>query len=947
MAPAVQVRRRRGHARVSASQALSAALAARGAGANLQVGTVRLQQADWQELGAFHFAPGGGTCQLRLRQRIPGAAAADEWTRPSIGVGLYGPSELAAARQQPSSCARAPLALQRQMLTLDQAKGFEQTPFAMKSLKFDVQGPMGVTIAVDRCNSTVSSSLGASPDRIRQDPQSFSFELWSAQVRAAERRPGAELSDDYLLAWRAHVAAAACFLVAGACAAPAAIAACLHQGTGRVRAKEEDAEDAQALPASSCASNAMAPWRLGPWLDATAPLCLLAGTASHLWELALLARPGLGGGDDGGPPRLVAEAAAAVTLPLLLRARLASCMGRAAVPRPSGDGVVWTVQRLTAVLVGLAALHWLAFAAADLGGGRHWPPGAPGSHALSLQGVALLALGVWALWTRHESIAVAGKVVLPPILLGCAATPTAALLAVVFQGLPQAPAVAVAGACLLRMPAVWPHPRPAARRFSGALAATLVTWVVLLPLLPWEFCEHAGLVWLLPVSGWPMTNCDYVPVSVPLVLFDGEWNKTMSWLRKRVLRMRDHAHRQPLLWIDAAVSDTCNLAINRFRRRGRTPAYPSTGCVAFGLALQLCEEVSMYGFGPDTKLDAEMLGLGSRYSVTGAGKWIPFHDFGGEHAFYRAYARASRARRSQAAALRSLAASWASEVAGTPSNRSGLARASLPEPARQHAAQGRMRAALDCARTRYPGPGVPPRPLEEGPCGRMAPLLRAQQSHHEDCYALARMMMASWVAIRELDHLPKNNKDRYLCQVFSDCPPACRKGPNVSAVSEGGWAVYPAGRGPGVGAPWDGGAVPACGDPLAVDSADEHELLEGGQTGGRPCDVNNEESHILRRYQDVAPDPGPGLEQLFPKAGPGAALAPRGRRWRSCAVVGSGTELAGRGLGSAIDSHEQVWRLNVAPELMVSSRRWAGDLQAEADREDVGERVDLIVANHH
>jgi len=359
---------------------------------------------------------------------------------------------------------------------------------------------------------------------------------------------------------------------------------------------------------------------------------------------------------------------------------------------------------------------------------------------------------------------------------------------------------------------------------------------------------------MLPVPMGRLSRCDHIPAHTPLVFFDGDENKMKKWLSGR---RGDFIGHQPVFWLNSAIPDICTSLVNAFRDSTRNFAYPSTGCVAVFLAAQVCNSISLYGFGPDDAIDAEVKGLNKLYSATGTSKWIGFHDFIAEHALYRGFSEAqtkgtefwqNRMRElNQSALIQDL---W---------------RNALPW----------LTTALHCVSIRYPGPGVPLRQVP-GVCGKEAPNLRFQAKDVSQCVALGGLSLSPFVAILNIE-------GGVRCELFATCHCAETLSCPSAHDTDIGWTVHRTGvtskqrEEANVSECWDNGR--------------EHTLLQG------LAELLQVENSLLNSF-------GPG--------DPSVLIGPAGRH-DTCALVGSGTELMNQGLGRTIDAHDQVWRLNIAP----------------------------------
>jgi len=486
---------------------------------------------------------------------------------------------------------------------------------------------------------------------------------------------------------------------------------------------------------------------------------------------------------------------------------------------------------------------------------------------LLVQAVALLAVAVWhvvAAAAAPLSWGVRGAsrsvVQPPPLLLLCsAALPVAALCA----------HDTISFMWIISMV-----------QFAPLWCALPPPWRVRVCLMSLFFCgvtmfATVQLCQLLPVPRGRLGPCDHVPAHTPLVLYSGE-NKTKEWLSQR---SGDFVGRQPVLFLNREIWDVCFSMINVFRDPARKAADPSTGCTAVFLAAQVCNSVSLYGFGPDSKVDAKAKGLSGLYSATSSPRWHDFHDFSAEHALYRGFIEA--------------------QTAGTEfwQNRmrelNHSARILIQE--RWRVAMPWLTTALHCVRIKYPGHGVSTQQVP-GVCGKEVPGLRITAASVSDCIALGRLSLSPFVASLTIA------AKKVTCELFATC--RCAEGGSCPSAREReiGWKISRTG--------------------VASKQRDEANASE--------CWEKGREHTLLNSF-------GPGDASVL--------MGPSGRH-DTCALVGSGTELKHQGLGTTIDAHDQVWRLNHVPEVMLSSRAWRNS-RADSLRRDVGERTDVVVANHH
>lgn len=386
-------------------------------------------------------------------------------------------------------------------------------------------------------------------------------------------------------------------------------------------------------------------------------------------------------------------------------------------------------------------------------------------------------------------------------------------------------------------------------------------------------------------------SCEHVPPHTPLVLFDGEMQSTKKWLARR---RGPFAGRQPVFYLNSAIPDLCVSLVNAFRDPRRKHAYPSAGCVAVFLAAQVCTSVSLYGFGPDGALDAGDKGVAQRYSSTGDARWITLHDFPAEHALYRGFVEAQ----SLGVGL------WQNRISELGArNKSGV----LQEKWRR--AVPWLTTALQCVTINYPGPGARV-PHVSGVCGAEAPKMRLEARSVSDCVALGRLSLSPFAA--SLASAKNKKAHRVRCELFVTCPCAETRSCPSKRERKRGWTIQRTG--------------------VTSDQREEANASE--------CWHSGREHTLLRGLARVT------VNAKHPVLSDPSVLVGPSRRHDTCALVGSGTELMNQSLGTAIDAHDQVWRLNRAPEVMLSSRVWR-HARADALRRDVGERTDVVVTNHH
>jgi len=202
--------------------------------------------------------------------------------------------------------------------------------------------------------------------------------------------------------------------------------------------------------------------------------------------------------------------------------------------------------------------------------------------------------------------------------------------------------------------------------------------------------------------------------------------------------------------------------------------------------------------------------------------------------------------------------------------------------------------AVRCVTIRYPGHGVSTRQVP-GVCGKELPKLRLTAKNVSECIALGRLSLSPFVA-------SLTTAEKVTCELFATCP--CAEALSCPSAHERniGWIISRTGV-----------------TSKQRDEANEADCWEKGR-----------EHTLLNSF-------GPGNASVVVGAS---------GRHDTCALVGSGTELMHQGLGTIIDAHDQVWRLNAVPEVMLSSRAWRHP-RADSLRQDVGERTDVVVANHH
>ncbi|CAK0903046.1 unnamed protein product, partial [Prorocentrum cordatum] len=416
--------------------------------------------------------------------------------------------------------------------------------------------------------------------------------------------------------------------------------------------------------------------------------------------------------------------------------------------------------------------------------------------------------------------------------------------------------------------------------------------VVLCQLVP-----HASLVWrageLLPVGravlplGFEKNSpCDYGVFDTPVALFDGKPVDHVAHVLKHTWY-----NRRPFFWLSQPVFDACDTMINAKGkvnrvRYGYERKYPSTGCVAFVLATQLCKSVSLYGFGPDSTRDAEQPANanGSQqgpatYSLFKEKAFLAFHDFGTEHAIISGFAHATDAS--------GVVKQWSKRILN---NATFLKQWKGAVPIIQRG--------LSCAKVQYPGPGITRSHVNLGPC-KSEPLLRLTEEHCVEMATVALGGQSGWAATG-----PKKE-----CDVYETCT-AC-DGKVGDCIIEGLKMVRIESNG-------SKGSAPPCERP---------ELADGVMS---PLITDSARTQLRKDLAAFKKAEVPGLEILLR---PDALHPERARPWDTCAIVGSGSELAGQKAGAAIDAHEQVWRLNtqVVHEMY----------------EDLGRKTTLIISNHH
>jgi len=403
---------------------------------------------------------------------------------------------------------------------------------------------------------------------------------------------------------------------------------------------------------------------------------------------------------------------------------------------------------------------------------------------------------------------------------------------------------------------------------------------------------------LLPVGQKPMSltfdansPCDYGVNGVPVALFDGKPPEHVSYALGH-----DWYKRRPMFWLSQSIFDVCETMINAKGkinriRYGFERKYPSTGCIAFVLATQLCKSVSLYGFGPDSTRDAEQSSNPSQtngsqkgpvtYSLFKEKAFLAFHDFGTEHAIISGFAHATD--------VAGVLKQWSKRIINNATFQK-MWKGAVPI----------IKRGLSCAKIRYPGPGITRAHVDLGPC-KSEPLLRLTEEHCVEMATVALGGQPGWAATG-----PKKECDVYescaACEdTLGECSVEGLKMVRIRAIG---------GEGPG----------PSCEElPLAADVVAP--LIAGAESVPKKL---REEFEAFRRAKV------PGLETLLR---PDARKPGQPRPWDTCAIVGSGSELAGQRAGAAIDAHEQVWRLNtqVVHEM----------------QEDLGRKTTLVISNHH
>eukprot|EP00928_Gymnodinium_smaydae_P025237 TRINITY_DN20172_c0_g2_i1.p1 TRINITY_DN20172_c0_g2~~TRINITY_DN20172_c0_g2_i1.p1 ORF type:complete len:870 (-),score=77.50 TRINITY_DN20172_c0_g2_i1:136-2745(-) len=419
-----------------------------------------------------------------------------------------------------------------------------------------------------------------------------------------------------------------------------------------------------------------------------------------------------------------------------------------------------------------------------------------------------------------------------------------------------------------------------------ALTIAMLLWVSHLssPLFMEGF-PHSSAV-LLPTK--MPSSCDYL--KFPLLLFDGNRSNHADY----VLQHRAFQNRT-VLWTSPKITAMCTSMVSSLREKAH-PAYPSTGCVAFFAATQLCQQVSLYGFGPDSQRDEpdnanETKAVYSIRGDKGREEFTGFHDFAAEHAIMNGMAAALN--KSDYFKL------WENLILDR------------NESAWKFSSREFSRA-LACTEVKYPGPLMK---LNEGhrePCGHARSLLTIFEKRKGQCADLARASLggrAGWAALG-----PGSGKFA-ACDVYEKCQ-ACE------AAASNGSSVCRVG-------PWTLHRVSAA---SLRHKSDRREVLEK-----KRCDEPSSQDaferlvlpsmvskHQLEYAKQHSMQAGP--DAIMPKLGSGP-------RWRSCAIVGGGSNMLGQEVGAAIDAHDKVIRIN--------------DHAVREYDADLGSRVDIVVSNHH